>query len=1015
MRISEMATTYNIHTDFSSGLLGPYMRGRIDLGNYNSGLQNVSNFLPTVQGPLRFREGFRFSRLVSSKDIRLVPFQISDNNRYLVALGLGEITVYDTDGSLVVTVLGPTYTAEELPYVQWHTSVDQVIFTHPKHAPKQLSSNVIYTSYQLQDSDSVELADSSGVLLQTTSSNTASPDAWVFSDVEFTAHPFLSEDTSGIQLNITDQKEIVRLETSEALDFSWSAEELAVMHTEVGAWYVEYKVNNQWSLGRVLTTLTNNEGVSAPHNPTGTACYVDPVDSVVNVEDKSSQLYPVYGSENYLVYDSSRNPDGVPAGEWHVRSDTLIWESTQIGSWVRCSKENRYSRIFKHGNASYNGADGAPRWFRIGEIIGVQQHPTSFVSYWDTGGTSSNAIAEQLKSGNVYAVLDWGNVPNGGYIETYTEVDRTGLTVADSLLSRVVKGGTSARFTAGLGFNKSTSNMTSWVFGDLSDSVQFDVVKASVAITTNLRSTVGAVRVLSGRSDPTSGASYTAKITASDSLFSVGRDEGRFLLVKFLTNWATLKISNVSSTTTANVDVVSSLPFSDTGDVFGIENGGAVTAFRLGAWYTDNWPSCVSFYERRQIYANTGEKPNTVWFSKTNDSADFRPIESDGSLYDTSAFSYPLGTSSSIVRWLDPGPTLVIGTESGEWQIRPNEFQSAITPENARIVQETTVGSLKGGVRIGSSVFFFNSSGRIFLEFLFNIQEQQFVTKTVTKLVNTEFLNDPIIDVVWQQVPNSTMWLLTESGKLYSVTYRKEDDFYAWSRHAVADAKILQIAVVPKGDNVLGEDRLWVLADRNGSVTLEYLAPTFTDAETNNYKDNLAYLDAHVRYPSYGIAPQATIPVPSHLSGYSSLAVVVDGVYLGQLGHSNGFIELPTKVTCNRYALVGLLYEGLFTPMPVASPNTGNSLYGKELNVSGVRLYLHQSVGYTYESDGIKDLVRGRTEYSLPMGQSPKLYTGFAKEHIPGGSDFEDRNVPTIKQTEPYPLTVVSMKYKVTG
>lgn len=291
-----------------------------------------------------------------------------------------------------------------------------------------------------------------------------------------------------------------------------------------------------------------------------------------------------------------------------------------------------------------------------------------------------------------------------------------------------------------------------------------------------------------------------------------------------------------------------------------------------------------------------------VWFSNSTNSTDFRTIEQDGLVLDTTGITYPLGSSSSVIRWLLSSTSLLIGTEAGEWQIRPNELQSAITSKNIRITEETSVGSINPAARIGSSTFFANSSGRTFSEFIYELQQQRFITKTTTKLVVDLFLDNGIKSFVYQQSPRSIIWVLSEAGELRSLTYRQEDDYYAWATHSTPNGTFAAIGVVPKSTTNHKEDQLFVVVDRAGVRTLETLSEVFTDNETDNFKHNMAFLDSHVRYPTTGYAAQATLPVPAHLAAFATIPTVVDGVYLGALPVLNGLVVLPEDLTCEKYA-----------------------------------------------------------------------------------------------------------------
>jgi hypothetical protein len=476
------------------------------------------------------------------------------------------------------------------------------------------------------------------------------------------------------------------------------------------------------------------------------------------------------------------------------------------------------------------------------------------------------------------------------------------------------------------------------------------------------------------------------------------------MLGNLVDRWVLMRINGESTTPyTAEVDVLNSIPRDELTDDF--RNNGVFTQFRMGAWYEDNWPAAVSFYEQRRVFAGTRSHPNLVWLSNLNDPTDFRTAEEDGQVLDTTGITYPLGTNSTIISWLEAGPTLIVGTESNEWQLRPNEFSSAITPSNIRITQETAIGSKIQGMRINGSVFFPHISGKQLHEFKFDFQSQQFVVITTTKLVPDLFENDPIKSMGYQFNPNSALWIVTENGQLFALTHRKEDDYYAWSKHSSPGAVFKDVTVVPKGDTQNSEDQVWVVVERKGVNQLEKLALSFTDAGQDNLRKNARYLDSFVRFPQEGSlsSPLSEISVPDRCVISGTVRLVVDGKDLGDVivsSNSTNLIEAATD-----HVLVGIPYVGKFQLNPQAFAAQGKNSYGQLKRVVSMRPYLYKSMGYKI---GVSE---DNLEKIAPAGEN-SLFTGFTEEHTIMGTNFDVDKTPIIIQDEAYPLTIVSLVIK---
>ena len=933
-----MAKFDHVQGNFSGGLADSAFTGRIDLDKHATCSQLLENVVPLVQGPLHFREGFGWvDSLVAGKK-RLLPFIVDDNRRFLIVLFEYYIKIFDPRTHVLLYTRGDGTTSSVVPYkdeeildVRWNFEARELYFTHGKHTPRVLVANVDYIPDDLLSSDAFNMLASDLTLKAVNTPGGVTP--WDFGEVSFTSHPYKEVDTTGNVLRIDLPKETVRLESTNATEFNYSAGELSAMVGAAGAEYVEYKVNNQWGLGRVLAVAANELGISAPVDPSGTVAYVDPVDSVVNIGDPSARTV-------MLIEDATNAPwierDGVPTGDKHVRCDTQVFATANIGAWIRVGGDTLFTNVARAtADAVYNSQDGLIRWGLITDYRGIEDHPIDFLD--------ATLDETKFKAGEIYEVFEWPAAGLTG-INIY---DGTGYTISDR---SAYAGKTDAtwRFAANIdiltggsagavGLVGISDPYTGLLIANLSTQRQFDVVEVNNAAATSIssvkvsgtrfRSLTGDITLFDVTNDATGQATHTTTLYASRDTFNTetpSYDIGRYVMGELIKEWVTLKITGVTNEKTALVTVLSSVPRDPLTD--DIKNNGVFSNFQLGAWSVGDFPQTVSFYEQRRIYGGCFTSPNLVWQSKINDTLDFRNVEDDGLVLDTTGITYPLGTASTTIRSMTAGATLVIGTESGEWQLRPNEFSAAITPKNTRITEETNIGSILPMQRVGSSVFFSHAGNRNFIEFKFDLQQQQWVADIVTKLTPFIFDDDPIAGFVYQAHPFATWWVWTEAGALFSLTYRKQDDFYAWAKHPI-NGKIESMCVVSKGHSDTHEDQVWAAIQNGTEYSLEVLAPSFKDDGTDNLKKNLVFLDSYVRFPKTGYAAQTSIPAASRFG--TTVATVVDGVYLGELPVVNGLVILPESTTVDYYALIGFRYDGIYQPLLQSFPVGTGPIFGR--------------------------------------------------------------------------------------
>ena len=90
-------------TSFVSGELGDKLSGRIDFAKYNSGAKQLTNFLVHPQGAATRRVGTQFIAEVkdSSKKTRLIPFEFSTVQTYVLEFGNQYMRVYKDKGQVL--------------------------------------------------------------------------------------------------------------------------------------------------------------------------------------------------------------------------------------------------------------------------------------------------------------------------------------------------------------------------------------------------------------------------------------------------------------------------------------------------------------------------------------------------------------------------------------------------------------------------------------------------------------------------------------------------------------------------------------------------------------------------------------------------------------------------------------------------------------------------------------------------------------------------------------------------
>jgi hypothetical protein len=99
-----MTNAIQQQTNFTAGELSPYLQSRTDLQQYGNSAQTINNFIVRHQGGLLKRPGTVFVREIknSANDVRLIPFEYSNTDAYVIEMGAGYFRFY-RDGGIVLS------------------------------------------------------------------------------------------------------------------------------------------------------------------------------------------------------------------------------------------------------------------------------------------------------------------------------------------------------------------------------------------------------------------------------------------------------------------------------------------------------------------------------------------------------------------------------------------------------------------------------------------------------------------------------------------------------------------------------------------------------------------------------------------------------------------------------------------------------------------------------------------------------------------------------------------------
>jgi len=145
-------------TNFTAGELSPRLDGRNDLAKYSAGCATVENMVIYPHGAAARRPGTTFIAEVksSSAKTRLIPFEFSTTQTYVLELGNQYMRFYRDNGQILSSgspyEISTPYLTAELFDIKFAQSADVMYITHPNHKTRKLARTG-HTSWTLTEVD----------------------------------------------------------------------------------------------------------------------------------------------------------------------------------------------------------------------------------------------------------------------------------------------------------------------------------------------------------------------------------------------------------------------------------------------------------------------------------------------------------------------------------------------------------------------------------------------------------------------------------------------------------------------------------------------------------------------------------------------------------------------------------------------------------------------------------------------------------------------------------------------
>lgn len=214
-----MANINFIQCSFTSGEVSPQIEGRVDLVKYGNSAATLNNVFVRVFGGAYRRPGTYFAEVtkLSTSAVRLIPFQFSNTQAYVIEAGDKYFRFYKDSGILqtstgVAVELTTPYLAVNVFELQYAQDADTMYVTHTGHPVRKLtrSSHYLWSLEQVDFTGGPWLPDNLDSSAYIKASNTAGAIS-LFSSSGYTFVTAGASSLSGSLLRIGTSNGYVRI------------------------------------------------------------------------------------------------------------------------------------------------------------------------------------------------------------------------------------------------------------------------------------------------------------------------------------------------------------------------------------------------------------------------------------------------------------------------------------------------------------------------------------------------------------------------------------------------------------------------------------------------------------------------------------------------------------------------------------------------------------------------------------------------------------------------------------
>ena len=714
-----MPVLHQLQPSFNNGEISPLLYDRVDFQKFVSSVKSGKNMFVHPQGGMSNRAGTVMLAQAKDSNVRLIPFEFSSTETYVIEFGNGYCRFFTSNGQVVVeeeidgqTVQVPyeiqsPFTTADLPKIRYCQSGD-VMYIAWGGKPKTLQ-RFGHTN-------------------------------WIFADYDYKNGPFELENTNSENLLFIKWN-------TDTSNYKISSSFENFSQTDVGRLIATRRAFNASHFSAVVSSTgytTGNSLCSGQYEFHTKGTWTGTIKIQYSKDFVSWKSEREFSGYNNINFDYTGE---LEEGLWWVRIVADITSGSLTFTFdTQSFEEQIVFRISSYSSSIEVYAD------YIGDVIGLEN-----VFFQGSSGSPSGEIVSLIPvmtsntspSGEAYStsfgVNAW-RIFAGGWLDAPTQYTGQGYSVgykpaSDYYVYNIEISTFFGGATGGFGPSR---------FEDFFD---YFYVSYSLDNSTKVRINYSVSIVSSGPASITRFKLSFAQPVLLDDLF-----------FEYFIKTSTVHAYAVVGEARA----------------FGIESSGGedsysdrIEKFSLGLWSnTTGFSTEVDLYQDRIVWATNNQIDATKISDYTNFGVSTDVTEDDA--ISVIVKDKKVDKINSIVS----GTKLAVYSDDGNFVHNNDTF----TPNSATFLKQgATGGSEVKPVVVRDHIIYAHPMKQAISDYAYNFETDGYAGQDITLLANHLFDGKVIKTLAYQQEPYSIIWVLQEEGTVLACTYLRQQNVIAWT------------------------------------------------------------------------------------------------------------------------------------------------------------------------------------------------------------------------------------------